>query len=69
MSAGKPPIQDQLSLSGMTPKYDAKLKAKMGRKTLNPEADARPMPRQIDKIVSKFIYYFFQMISKVGPFW
>ena len=47
----------QVSLSSQTLKYDARLNANNGTKTLNPTDAASPMPKKMLKIVSKVINY------------
>ena len=55
ITAARLPIHNHDELSSQTLKYDAKLSANNGRKTLNPTDAAKPMPRQILMMVSVMI--------------
>lgn len=56
INADKLPIQCQDSFKSKTLKYEDKLNANNGIKTLKPTEAANPIPRQILIIVSKFIF-------------
>jgi len=44
INVGKPDNHSKLSLIGIHPKYEERLTAKSGKKTLKPEAAANPIP-------------------------
>lgn len=53
ITAAKLPIHSQLSFSAQTSKYDARLRANKGRKTLKPTDAASPIPKNILITVSE----------------
>lgn len=57
ITAAKLPIHCQLSFNSQTLKYDARLSANKGRKTLKPTDAAKPIPKKILIMVSDVIFF------------